>query len=188
MSGGLFSGITQGSSGSGLIGGLIDVGTGFAASSQAYKRTRKMYRHRFQWAAEDLEKAGLNRILALTQGPGSPGSNVPQAQTRGGLADAAAKAALLRSQLRQIDASTAKTIAETAIIGAGVPTARAKEDVLQWFFNQLRGAIRGGTNSAKDLLSPEARDAFGISPKQSPAEKYGPIRVVPKGQKYRGEK
>ena len=179
----MFGGITQGSSGSGLVGGIIDVGTGFAASSQAYKRARKMYRHRYQWAAEDLEKAGLNRILALTQGPGSPGTNVQQAKT-GGLAEAARGAALLRSQLRQIDASTAKTLMETEIIKAGVPTARAKEDVLKWFFDQLRGLVSEGTSSAKDLLSPEAKKAFGLSP----AEKYGPIKIVPKGERFKGEK
>ncbi len=154
--------IQTGSSGSGLIGGIIDIGAGFGASSKQYKRARKMYRHRYQWAAEDLEKAGLNRILALTQGPGGPGTNVPQANLRGGMAEAARGAALLQAQLRQINASTAKTVAETAHISAGVPTARAKEDAMGWFWNQVREIVRGGTNSAKDMLSPEAKEFFNV--------------------------
>ncbi len=177
--GGAFSGITQGSSGAGLVGGILDAGLGFLSSRRQYQRTKKMFKHRYQWTASDLEKAGLNRILALTKGPGA-GTNIQQ-MGPGGLGAAARGSALLDAQLKQIAATTAKTISETAIIDAGVPTARAKEDVLQWMFNQARKMI--GT-SAKNLLSDEAIGAFGLSPR----EKYGPIRIVPKGQKYKGEK
>lgn len=185
MAGGGWSGAIQsGSSGSGLIGGIIDIGAGFGAATKAFKRTRQMYRNRYQWTAKDLEAAGLNRVLALTQGPGASSGVSQPAQLRGGMSEAARGAALLRAQLAQISASTAKTLTETKLLEAGVPTAEAKEDVLQWFFNQLRSAVRGGTSSAKDLLSPEARETFGMSPR----EKYGPIKIVPKGEKYKGEK
>jgi len=175
------------SAGSGLIGGIIDVGTSFAASSKAFKRARQMYRNRYQWAAKDLEKAGLNRILALTKGPGPSAGVISPART-GGLAAAAQGAALLRAQLQQIKATTAKTIAEENLLRARVPAAGAKEEVMQWFFDQVRGLIGDKSKfSAQNLLSPEAKKAFGVKPrKEIPANRY--IRIVPKGQKYKGEK
>ncbi len=175
-SGGVFSGVTQGSAGSGLIGGILDSGLGFLASRRQYQRTKKMFKNRYQWTAADLEAAGLNRILALTKGPGA-GSNVAQANVQG----IGRGTALLAAQLQQIRATTAKTMTEERLLRAGVPTAEVKEETLRWFWHQARKLIK---SSAKDLLSPEAKEAFGMSP----AEKYGPIKVVPKGQKYRGEK
>lgn len=65
----------QAQSGAGLIGGLTAFYQPFisqhwaqSSSSRAYKRAVNMYKHRYQWATEDLKKAGLNPALAYTQG------------------------------------------------------------------------------------------------------------------------
>lgn len=59
------------------IGGLFDLGSAglagglsFASAKDAMDFQKKMFKNRYQWTADDMEKAGLNRILALSQGGG----------------------------------------------------------------------------------------------------------------------
>lgn len=163
------------------------IGLGFVSSRKAYTRMKRMYRRRYQWTAQDLEKAGLNRILALTQGPGQA-TAVPMARIgepgAAKLSKLPGELEVIRAQLEQIRATTAKTRAEEQLLRAGVPTAEAKEGLMQWLYKQVQGAV-GSDFSAKSLLSDKAKKAFGMEPSESgrPA-----IRIVPKGQKYRGEK
>ena len=131
--GGAFSGITQGSAGSGLIGGILDSGLGFLASRRQYQRTKKMFQNRYQWTASDLQKAGLNRILALTKGPGA-GSNVAQANVAG----IGRGTALMAAQIAQIRASTAKTVTEEALLRKSLPTAEVQEEVMRKLYGQGR--------------------------------------------------
>lgn len=172
-----------GAAGVGAGGSLIDTGLGFLSAKIGYKRMKKMYKHRYQWAAQDLEAAGLNRILALTRGPGVATQVPIGGQSR--IGEGARGAMLVAAQLDQIRASTAKTVTEDKLLRAGVPTAEVKEDVMQWLFERARSLFgEEGRNSAKDLLSPEAKKAFGVQQKSA----RPPIRIVPQGQKYKGEK
>ena len=52
---------------------LANTGLGLYQSSKAYRRAKEMYQHRYQWAVDDLRKAGLNPVLAATGGGVSTG-------------------------------------------------------------------------------------------------------------------
>ncbi len=179
----------------GAMAGGAAIGAGIEATGQAIgmvlqkKAARKSRQHqirlmkmRHQWEASDLEAAGLNRILSVTGKASGGGVSAPMAniQSPRGVAQAGIQGALLAAQLKQIQATTAKTIAEGQIVRAGVPTAEVKEGLLRWFYDQVRSSI--GT-SARELLSPEAKKAFGMIPEESPrsmTDKHlggAPIRV-----------
>ncbi len=179
MAGGLIGGAVAG----GVTSGLQALMSAKAAK-KAYRRMIRFYGQRHQLEAKDLEAAGLNRILSLTKGPGVatavPMARIPELSS---VAESGRKTSLLQAQLGQIRASTAKTVAEERLLRAGVPTAEAKEDVLQWFFGRMRKMIGEGASSAKGLLSPEAKSVFGLEQRHRE-----PIRIVPKGRKYKGEK
>lgn len=51
-----------------LIGGGLQNSANSAAAAQANSWNKENYQHRYQWAVEDMRKAGLNPILAATQG------------------------------------------------------------------------------------------------------------------------
>ncbi len=126
--------------------GAVDQILGFVSAKKAYKRTRKIFQNRYQWAAQDLEKAGLNRILALTKGPGMA-TAMPMAKV-GGMAEATRggqriglEKGLLEAQTRMTDAQTAlsqssavqvnqqtlKTHTENELLKTGLPAAQAQE-------------------------------------------------------------
>lgn len=50
------------------IGGGMQNSANSAAAAQANAWNKENYQHRYQWAVEDMRKAGLNPILAATQG------------------------------------------------------------------------------------------------------------------------
>lgn len=53
------------------IGAAMDIGNtalGLYQSSKAYRRAKAMYQHRYQWAVDDMRKAGLNPVLAANGG------------------------------------------------------------------------------------------------------------------------
>ena len=49
---------------------------GLYQSSKSYRRAKEMYQHRYQWAVDDMRKAGLNPILAGTNGAAVSGSSI----------------------------------------------------------------------------------------------------------------
>ncbi len=70
----------------------------------------------YQRSADDLEKAGLNRILALGKPASSPpGASAKMENTKASMAEAARTAALQFAQIKNVDASTAKAVAETEL-------------------------------------------------------------------------
>lgn len=144
--------------------GQIAAGIGFGrkAAKDARKHQIRMFRNRYQWAAQDLEAAGLNRILALTKGPGQA-SAAPQAQTPSGgdVAGAGRVGGLLAAQLAQIKASTAKTVLEAKAIQAGLPRKQTQEKVFDQVLGVverlLKGADPDSSGSAKEFRE-KARD------------------------------
>lgn len=57
----------------GATADLANTGLGLYQSSKAYRRAKEMYQHRYQWAVDDMRKAGLNPVLAATGGGVSTG-------------------------------------------------------------------------------------------------------------------
>lgn len=55
---------------SSLLGGALSNSASRAASSQQHDWNVSDYQHRYQWSMQDMQKAGLNPILAATQGIG----------------------------------------------------------------------------------------------------------------------
>lgn len=55
---------------SSIIGGALSNSANRHAATVANQRNQYNYQHRYQWAMEDMQKAGLNPMLAATQGVG----------------------------------------------------------------------------------------------------------------------
>ena len=56
---------------SSIIGGALSNSAARHAATVANQRNIYNYQHRYQWAMDDMQKAGLNPMLAATQGIGS---------------------------------------------------------------------------------------------------------------------
>jgi len=57
-----------------VAGGLVGAIGSFFSGKQSADAAQENFKHRYQWQVKDLQKAGLNPMLAVSQGPG----NVPQ--------------------------------------------------------------------------------------------------------------
>lgn len=97
---------------------LLQYGLNHASTKYAAKLQADMYKHRYQWAVEDMRKAGLNPILAATSGIGGSfsgasalGTSVPSI---GGEASAMSSSALSRKQANNADALAKSTISANA--------------------------------------------------------------------------
>lgn len=97
---------------------LVGYGLNHAATKYAAKLQADMYKHRYQWAVDDMRKAGLNPILAATSGIGGSfsgasalGTSVPSI---GGEASAMSNSALSRKNANNADALARSTISANA--------------------------------------------------------------------------
>lgn len=61
---------TLGSVAGSVLGSAVDYGFNSAGAAQQNKWNVENYKHRYQWAVEDMRSAGLNPILAATNGIG----------------------------------------------------------------------------------------------------------------------
>lgn len=61
---------TLGSVAGSVLGSAVDFGFNSAGAAQQNKWNVENYKHRYQWAVEDMRAAGLNPILAATNGLG----------------------------------------------------------------------------------------------------------------------
>lgn len=61
---------TLGSVAGSVFGAAVDYGFNSAGADQQNEWNVENYKHRYQWATEDMRKAGLNPILAATNGIG----------------------------------------------------------------------------------------------------------------------
>ena len=61
---------TLGSVAGSVLGSAVQNHYNSANAAQANKWNVENYKHRYQWAVEDMRKAGLNPVLAATSGIG----------------------------------------------------------------------------------------------------------------------
>lgn len=105
---------------SGIIGGALSNSASRHAATVANQRNVYNYQHRYQWSLEDMQKAGLNPMLAATQGIGgsingasalSANYNIGEGVTAGMSAGAAANSAKAANK----QADTASRLADGTI-------------------------------------------------------------------------
>lgn len=110
-----------------ILGGVASGLLGMFGQSSANKANAKMAREQmafqermsntaYQRSTKDLEKAGLNRILALGSPASSPvGQTAQMKSTTESASASAAQMATMIAQIRNIEAQTKKTEVETKI-------------------------------------------------------------------------
>lgn len=117
---------------SSIIGGALSNSAARHAATVANQRNVYNYQHRYQWAMEDMQKAGLNPMLAATQGIGgsvngasalSANYNLGEGVTAGMSASAAgnsAKAANRQAQVaeKMSDEQIKNLAAQTILAGS----------------------------------------------------------------------
>ena len=170
-----FGGGLASSSANALIGfGLNHAATKYAAGLQA-----DMYKHRYQWAVEDMRKAGLNPILAATSGisgsfggASALGTSVPSV---GGEAAAMSNSALSRKQANNADALAKSTISANAAsankLDADAQSVRqATEFAGKYFPYEL---------AAKGLVVDNARQQLKFLKSQTDKQEYEKSVVLP---------
>jgi len=157
----------------GLLGSVVGGIFGSRGQDEANKtnimlaRENRVWQERmsntaYQRAAQDLDKAGLNRILALGSPAGTPSGNVAQVQNK---ADAAMRSAASAAQVKNLvrqnellaqqtrktkyEANKARPIAEIyGRIGETINEVLDQDDPIGYMWNQMTGG-------AEDKLEPQ---------------------------------
>lgn len=120
------------SAGAGAIGGaLIGAAGSYFSGKSAADFAERSYKHRYQWQVKDLQKAGLNPMLAVSQGaPNVPQPNFPnlgEGAARG--AAAGVSASIASAQIANLNSNSAKNAAETDLAAATAANVRGQTNL-----------------------------------------------------------
>lgn len=118
-----------------VIGGTVGALGGLFSAKSSRDFAEESYKHRYQWQVKDMQKAGLNPMLAFSQGaPNVPQPNIPNigesvthgAQAGAAVAQASTARKVAEAQIGQLESSSAantanarKANAEAGVIEAG---------------------------------------------------------------------
>lgn len=113
----------------GVAGNKMDNSAASSASREANEFTEKQLQNRHQWETQDLEKAGLNRILSANGTP-SIGSSAKadvfsssDAINKG--VSNALQASLIKSQIKNLDAQSINQVSQAGSADANAALANA---------------------------------------------------------------
>lgn len=152
----------------GLAGGLASAAASFALQEDAQKFAKGMYKHRYRYTMDDMRKAGLNPILAYSQGVGggvsAPMGNAPDmatAMSSGAESGARRGKISTEKDLIRQQTSTSAAQAADATAGAALKTAQArlttaqakKAEVMSPFYG-FAGEATKQLKQLPDLLRP----------------------------------
>lgn len=139
---------------------LLGFGLNHAATKYAAKQQADMYKHRYQWAVDDMRQAGLNPILAATSGIGGSfsgasalGTSVP---SLGSESSAMSSSALSRKQANNADALAKSTIEANAAsankLAADAAAVRQSTDFAGKYFPYELAFKRSTLDNARQQL------------------------------------
>lgn len=163
----------------GMVGGAagafkaLDIGMGAYGSKLAWDRQKRMAQNQIQWRVQDMIKAGINPLLAVTQGGGGAGATpAPQFGNAN-----TAQSALMLAQLKKVNA-------EIDLLGA--TTDKTRNEVRRyspWAYvgEQITSAFEGFGRSKRKLETTFRGSRY--SPEMSDQ-----LRAQLRGQKARGGK
>jgi len=129
---------------------------------RAFDYGEKMYKNRYQWATNDLRKAGLNPVLAASSGVGGSGGAGPTATSS--QASSAKRVNLLEMEKQKAETELTKEMAETQRTQQGVNSALKKKtladkdvsvkelDKLQEMINNLEQQTNESSARQKSIL------------------------------------
>lgn len=104
---------------------LLDFGLGQASSAISWKRQKKVLKNQIQWRVQDMKKAGLNPILAVSPGAGGSAGAVPMGPTGSGVAENVSRLAGAGASSAAAGKSRAETSRTQALMEAELEALRA---------------------------------------------------------------
>ena len=140
-----------------FLGGIFGAGASIYSAERQIKFQREVLKNRYQYLVGDLEKAGLNKMLAI--GGASPPASAPgaSADIAGGFEKGSRGASNVRKQDLERDNVRANTQLVTEQAGAARSTSA----------NQLSQARLNETNNEireTEVFSAQARERFDKGP------------------------
>jgi hypothetical protein len=155
----------------GAAGDLANTALGLFQTHKAYRRAKDMYQHRYQWAVDDMRKAGLNPVLAASGGVSTGGLNAGQVGDTGNFgsnAVAAYKASqesdLIKSQIEANQNSAAKDFSLMNLYNDQAGLTRAQEGFLldTWDYGVKKASAEASSAQSMSVMHGNAAGASNL--------------------------